>query len=118
MAEDQDHVRRGCGYVEIEREPASQGRRLGSRTATISPGGVITVGGIVSTLAQANAPWWGTALVATLIAIISAGLVAMHLLLPQESSDRLQWWRDFRQTRARRQASGTQALCRQRARYL
>lgn len=89
----------------LEHEPGGPPRtRPGARTATIGSGGIVATGSAASALAYVNAPWWGIALVAILIITASAGLAAMQLLLPQDSGDRLEWWRDLRRDRARRES--------------
>lgn len=55
------------------------------------------MGGTVWVLTYSKAPWWGIALVTVVLSVASAGVAAVRLLLPQNSRDRLQWWRDLHQ---------------------
>ena len=72
------------------------------RPATVVGGGV-AVTAVVSALALAGAPWWAIALVAVVLASVSAGVNVVQSLIPQDSKDRLDWWRD------RRRVSGSLA---------
>ena len=51
-------------------------------------------------VALADGPWW---IVALLICAVSF-ITLVQTVFPQESADRLEWWRDRRRTRARAQA--------------
>jgi hypothetical protein len=97
------------GHEPLNRNEQQSGEpaRHPGRAAGISSSAFITTGGAVSTLAYAHAPWWGIALTAMLITTVCAGLAAVQLLLPQDSHDRLQWWRDLRRDRIRRRAGRT-----------
>ena len=46
--------------------------------------------------ALANGPWWITAL----LICVASSIALVQTVFPQESADRLEWWRDRRRTRA------------------
>lgn len=75
--------------------------RPASRSAVIGSG-FVAVGGTISALVRANAPWWAIALVAIVLAAMGGVVALAQLVLPQNSRDRLDWWRDLRSHRARR----------------
>lgn len=93
------------------------GRPVGY-AAVVGSSSVAAIGGTVTALRLANAPWWAIAFVAILLTCVGAALTAMQLLLPQDSHDRLQWWLDLRRARAKRatvaqdrRAARTRASC-------
>lgn len=68
----------------------------------IGSGGFVAVGGTVSALMYDKAPWWAIALAAVVLTTLSVVLAIARLLLPQDSHDLLQWWRDLRRYRTER----------------
>lgn len=65
-------------------------------------GGTIAGGATVSALAYAGAPWWAIALVASVLTAVGAVVGLATIFIPQDSQDRLEWWRDRRNHRARK----------------
>ena len=87
-------------------EPVSRGsKRPARRVTVVGTGGVVVMTGTIPALLRASAPWWAIALVGIVLAAIGCGLVLAQLVLPQESGDRLEWWRDLRRHRTTRQPS-------------
>lgn len=71
-----------------------------SPSRSLIPSVVAGSSGLISVLL--GAPWWLTAEVFTLYLVV----VAVQSVFPQESADRLAWWRDRRRhQRLRRQTA-------------
>jgi hypothetical protein len=81
------------------RRPAYQAAAVGSC--------VVAVGGTISALAYAGAPWWAMAFVAVILAALGSGVALAQLMLPQKSRDRLDWWRDHRRHRVQSSRSSS-----------
>ncbi|MFF4309668.1 hypothetical protein ACWCY6_42635 [Streptomyces sp. 900105755] len=60
-------------------------------TQNLVPAVVSGVGGLATALA--GAPWWTTVLCLGLTLIVTS----LQLVFPQESRDRLAWWKDRRE---------------------
>ncbi|MFC4066787.1 hypothetical protein [Actinoplanes subglobosus] len=65
-------------------------------------GGLVASGAIVSALAITGAPWWAIAAVASVLTTAGAVVALTQIFIPQESPDRLAWWRDRRAHQERR----------------
>jgi hypothetical protein len=55
-------------------------------------------------MALAGTPWWAVAATALLMALVSAAVLAAQILIPDESADKLNWWREvlrYREGRGR-----------------
>lgn len=92
----------------VEQTPPQQRGTAGRQTrraTVIGSGGIVVMSGTIPALLRTNAPWWAIALVGIVLTAISCGLVLAQLLLPQDSKDRLEWWRDRRRHLASRQRS-------------
>lgn len=48
-------------------------------------------------LRAAGAPWW----ICCVFAALGAGTVCLHIVFPQDSPDKLAWWRERRRSRPR-----------------
>jgi hypothetical protein len=72
------------------------------RTAGIS----LTCTGAVSALVLSGAPWWVVTAVAGAMTAAGCTVALVQLLVPQDSRDRLEWWRDRRATARRAVAGG------------
>ncbi len=69
------------------------------RTAALGTSGLLSAGA-VSALAYAGAPWWAVTLVAIAGITGTACVGIVQSVFPQDSRDRLAWWRDYRRRRA------------------
>jgi hypothetical protein len=78
----------------------------GGRVAAAAGIGAAGLGasGVTVWAAAGNGPWWAAAGLATLTAIglaLQAIPHVLHALVPQDSPDRLEWWRDVLAYRTR-----------------
>jgi hypothetical protein len=69
--------------------------------AALAGRGVLSAGA-VPLLDAIGAPWWAAALVAVMLMISTTTVGLAERMLPQDSRDRRDWWRDFWQHRDRR----------------
>lgn len=67
--------------------------------------GAAVLGGPVG-LRAAGAPWW----ICCVLAALGAGTVYLHIMFPQDSPDKLAWWRDRLTKRRSREASEPERL--------
>jgi hypothetical protein len=81
------------------RSPTGAGRAVG-----FGASGVLAAGA-TSGLAYAGAPWWAVTMIAVVGAIGATAVAVVQAVFPQDSRDRLGWWRDQRQ-RSTRQRNG------------
>lgn len=51
--------------------------------------GIVTAAGSVITAGALDAPWW----VVVPSCLLATALAALHMLIPQNSADRLAWWK-------------------------
>jgi hypothetical protein len=71
-------------------------------TGVVVGGGTIAAtGATISGMAYAGAPWWAIAAVATVFVLLGAVVGLVQALVPQDSGDRLEWWRDRRRHQTR-----------------
>ncbi|WP_329138130.1 hypothetical protein OG552_29675 [Streptomyces sp. NBC_01476] len=59
-------------------------------------------------MAIAGTPWWAVAASALAMALVSAAVLAAQILIPDQSADKLDWWREvlrYREGRGRTQQS-------------
>lgn len=59
-------------------------------------------GGMLSAIAHAGAPWWALVLIVIIAMLLTAVFLLGRLVMPQNSQDRLNWWRDMRRNRVGR----------------
>jgi len=73
--------------------------RRPNRRAAIGSGALAIGGtaGCVSALVHVGAPWW----VIVVVAVSASVVGVVQLVFPQDSHDRLDWWRDRRRHRER-----------------
>jgi hypothetical protein len=76
------------------------GRMAGARYVDVTLGAVV-LGGQVG-FRMAVGPWWA----GFLLAVLGLAAAGVRIVFPQDSSDKLAWWRERWRTRRPRGASG------------
>jgi cell division protein FtsW (lipid II flippase) len=74
------------------------------RAAAVGGGTVVATGATLTALELAGAPWWAIVIVVSVMVTVGAVIALAQTFIPQESADKLEWWRDRRahQVRLRR----------------
>ena len=62
--------------------------------------------GTISAMQLAGAPWGAIVAVAAVCALVAAVVALAQTMIPQDSGDRLEWWRDRRRHKVLRRRSG------------
>ena len=62
--------------------------------------GSVCVGGPIG-LCEAGAPWWAVLVLTAFLSVLALTAICVQALIPQNSRDRLAWWRDRRRYRGR-----------------
>jgi hypothetical protein len=71
--------------------PATSDARLHGRLVF----GSVCVSGPIG-LGEAGAPWWAVLMSTVFLGILALTAICVQTLIPQNSRDRLAWWRDRR----------------------
>jgi hypothetical protein len=91
------------GIVLLAAVPLPSGAAAGVRGAV----GPVCVSGPIG-LGEAGAPWWAVLALIVFLSVVALSAICVQTLIPQNSRDRLAWWRDRRrcQTMPQRRKRG------------
>lgn len=62
--------------------------------------GSVCVSGPIG-LSKAGAPWWAVLVLTAFLSVLALSAICVQTLIPQNSRDRLAWWRDRRRCQRR-----------------